>query len=190
MKNIIIGGVVRGGKTTLANLIVKNNNYSKVESDTIVNAFDKVFPDFEITHKNPNLTRLKYEPFLHEILNGFYKDLKYCNNVTVFPGSQFLPENLINYPHLDHFIVIFLGIEGISPQELVKKIRENDTENDWTYKKSDEWLLHFCEKIIKESEKIKQDCQKYGFLYFNTFQNRDKTLNEILNTINELKNIK
>ena len=42
MKNIIIGGTVRSGKTTLSNLIRERFGYSKVESDTIVNAFDEV----------------------------------------------------------------------------------------------------------------------------------------------------
>ena len=105
MKNIVIGGTVRAGKTTLANLIREKMGYSKVESDTIVNAFDKVFPQFGITHKNAELAREKYEPFLFEILNGFCKDLKYSRNITVFPGSQFLPENLSRYNKLDKYIV-------------------------------------------------------------------------------------
>ena len=107
MKNIIIGGTVRAGKTTLANLIREKMGYSKVESDTIVNAFDKVFPQFGITHKNAELAREKYEPFLFEILNGFCKDLKFSGNVTVFPGAQFCPENLSRYNKLDKYIVIF-----------------------------------------------------------------------------------
>jgi adenylate kinase family enzyme len=107
MKNIIIGGTVRSGKTTLANLLRDKYNFSKVESDTIVNAFDKVFPEFGITHKNPDLTKEKYQPFLFEILNGFCKDLKFANNITVFPGSQFSPQNLSSYEKLDKYIVVF-----------------------------------------------------------------------------------
>lgn len=67
MKNIIIGGTVRSGKTTLTNLIVQNFKYSKCESDTIVNAFDKVFPELGITHRNAELARKIYEPFLFEV---------------------------------------------------------------------------------------------------------------------------
>ena len=141
MKNIVIGGTVRAGKTTLANLIREKMGYSKVESDTIVNAFDKVFPQFGITHKNAELAREKYEPFLFEILNGFCKDLKYSRNITVFPGSQFLPENLSRYNKLDKYIVIFLGIDATTPESLLSKIREYDTENDWTYNKAIQKML-------------------------------------------------
>ena len=187
MKNIIIGGTVRSGKTTLANLIRNKFGYSKVESDTIVTAFDKVFPEFGITHRNAELAREKYEPFLFEVLNGFCRDLKYAGNITVFPGSQFLPENISRYEKLDKYIVVFLGVNASSSEELLKTIRENDSENDWTHKKTDEWMLRFCENIIKESDKLKADCEKYGFHYFNTYYDRDKVLNSICELIKELE---
>lgn len=187
MKNIIIGGTVRSGKTTLANLLKERFCYSKVESDTIVNAFDKVYPEFGITHKKPELAREKYEPFLFEVLNGFCRDLKYCDNVTVFPGSQYLPENLSRYQKLDRFIVVFLGINANSAKELLEIIRQNDTENDWTYKKDDEWMLSFCENVIRESDKLKQECEKFGFYYFNTFYDRGAVLNQICNQIDKLQ---
>ena len=128
MKNIIIGGTVRSGKTTLSNLIRERFGYSKVESDTIVNAFDEVFPEMGITHRNADLARKKYEPFLFEILNGFYRDLKYTNNITVFPGSQFLPENIYKYEKKDKYIVILLSlllaltlfIQNISINSIIK----------------------------------------------------------------------
>ena len=187
MRNIIIGGTVRSGKTTLANLIREKFYYSKVESDTIVNAFDRVYPEFGITHKKAELAREKYEPFLFEVLNGFCRDLKYAGNVTVFPGSQFLPENLSRYEKQDKYIIIFLGLCGATPKELLNTIREHDTENDWTHKKDDEWLLRFCENVIRESEKIKADCEKYGFLYFDTYKDRKHTLEEICELIKTLQ---
>lgn len=187
MKNIIIGGTVRSGKTTLANLIVQNFKYSKCESDTIVNAFDKVFPELGITHRNAELARKMYEPFLFEVLNGFCKDLKYANNVTVFPGSQFLPENLSRYEKLDRYIVVFLGINANKPEDLLKTIREHDTENDWTHKTTDQWMLGVCKNIIEESEKLKADCEKYGFYYFNTYENRDSVLNQVCDLVRQLQ---
>lgn len=183
MKNILIGGTVRAGKSTLANLIRNKFKYSLVESDTIVNAFDVVFPELGITHKKAEITRERYKPFLFEILNGFCRDLKYNQNVTVFPGAQFLPEQINEYPKKDKYIVIFLGISDASPQELMAKIREMDTASDWTNKRSDEQLLNNCKNIIKESINLKNDCEKFGFYYFDTFNNRSKTLNKIVEMI-------
>ena len=187
MKNILIGGTVRSGKTTLANLLREKYAYSKIESDTIVNAFDKVYPEFGITHRDAKLARERYEPFLFECLNGFCRDLKYAKNITVFPGSQYLPENISRYEKKDKYIIIFLGLDSITPQELLNKIRENDTENDWTYAKSDDWILKFCEKVICESEQLKVDCKKYGFYYFNTFKDRNHVLNSICDLVGKLQ---
>lgn len=187
MKNIIIGGTVRSGKTTLANLLRNKFGYSKVESDTIVNAFDKVFPEFGITHREAEKTRDKYEPFLFEILNGFCRDLKYAGNITVFPGSQFFPSNLAGYDKLDKYIVVFLGINAPSAEAMLRVIRKYDTENDWTYKKDNEWMLRFCNNIIQESQKLEQECKKYGFYYFNTFDDRTLVLNKICDIIKNLQ---
>lgn len=187
MKNIIIGGTVRSGKTTLANLVREKLGYSKIESDTIVNAFDVAMPEIGIRHKTPERTREIYEPFLFEILNGLNRDLKYGGNVSVFPGSQFLPENISRYEKKDKFIIIFLGVGDCEPKELLKKFRENDKESDWTSKKDDEWLLVSCEKIIKESDEIKKQCEKFGFYYFDTFKNREEVLEEICEKIENLQ---
>lgn len=185
MKNVLIGGTVRSGKSTLANLIRNKFKYSLVESDTIVNAFDIVYPELEITHKKPEITREKYKPFLFEILNGFCRNLKFNENVTIFPGSQFLPRHIYEYSKKDKFIVIFLGVSDAIPQELMNKIREMDTPFDWTTKRTDEQLLNNCKNIINESINIKNDCKKYGFYYFETFKNRSETLNQILKLVEQ-----
>lgn len=188
MKNVIIGGTVRAGKTTLANKIARELHYSTCESDTIVHAFHKVFPQLGIVHNKPEQAREKYKPFLFEVLNGFLKNLKYCNMITVFPGSQFLPKHINEYSKKDKYIVIFLGINDVSAKELLATMRELDTENDWTHKETDEALLKHCQKIIKESNELEQECKKYGFYYFNTSKNRAATFDIIVDMIKK-KNI-
>lgn len=183
MKNIIIGGTVRAGKSTLANLIRLKFKYSICESDTVVNSFHKTFPELGIVHNKPVEAREKYKPFLFELLDGFCKGLKYYNNVTVFPGSQYLPRHINEYEKKDKYIVIFLGINDASPEELLKKMRETEKPHDWTQKESDEQLLKICSNIINESIELEKECKKYDFYYFNTFYNRDKTLRKILKII-------
>ena len=183
MKNIIIGGVVRSGKTTLANLLREEFSYSKCESDAIISAFQNAFPSLNINHKDKVLSRKNYEPFLFALLDGFSKDLKYTKNVTIFPGAQFLPENLSRYKNIDNYIVIFLGLDGITPEGLVESFKTFDTVNDWTFKKDDKWLYEHCKNTIEESNKLKKDCEKFGFYYFNTFHNRQQTFDEIKDLI-------
>lgn len=49
--------------------------------------------------------------------------------------------------------MIFWGINASSKEELFEIIRTNGNEYDWTYKKTDEWLLNFCDNVIKEKWK-------------------------------------
>ena len=184
-RNIIIGGTVRAGKSTLAERIVKELGYSICESDTIVNAFDKAFPELGIVHRRPEEAREKYKPFLHEILTGFYRTWKYQGIPTVFPGSQFLPSTIDEYSRKEHYIVIFLGINDVTGEELLSKIREMDTEKDWTFKENDEKLLKHCNKIIEESKTLENECKKYGFYYFNTFADREKVFDGIIEMLKE-----
>ena len=186
MKNIIIGGTVRAGKTTLSTMINHQLGYSLVESDTIVNAFDVVFPELGIVHNKPKQAQEIYKPFLHEVLNGLYRTLKYSNAVSVFPGSQITPEGMNEYEKKDKYIIIFLGMNDSTPEELFKTIREHDTENDWTFKREDEKLLSDCREIIRLSNGYEEGCKKYGFYYFATSKNRKETLQKIVDWIKQI----
>ena len=161
MRNIIIGGTVRSGKSTLANLLRKELGYSLFESDTIINAFHKTFPELGIVHNKPEQAREKYKPFLFEILNGFCKGLKYHGNPTIFPGSQFFPKHINEYQNKESFIVIFLGMNDTTPEMLMQKIRQTEDETDWTHKETDERLLKICKSIIEDSLELKKECEKY-----------------------------
>lgn len=39
------------------------------------------------------------------------------------------------------------------------------------------------QSIVNESRKLKEDCQKYGFYYFDTFNDRTATLNNIVEIV-------
>jgi len=187
MKNILIGGTIRAGKSTLAYLIKNKLNYSVCECDTIVNAFHKVFPDLGIVHNKPKEARENFKPFLYQLLNGFLKGLNWYNNVTIFPGSQFLPNQIDEYPKKENYIVIFLGINDVKPEDLAKTIRDNESEFDWTQRESDESLLALSKNIIDESNYLKNECAKFGFYYFNTYFDRENVFNSIINLIEELE---
>ena len=74
-------------------------------------------------------------------------------------------------------------MSDVEPLVLMKKIREMDEQHDWTHKRTDEQLLNNCKEIISESKKLKEDCQKYGFYYFDTFENRQFVLEKITKII-------
>lgn len=52
MKNIIILGAARAGKSTLAQMIHRKYNYSIISIDSFVSALRDSFPSLGITHSN------------------------------------------------------------------------------------------------------------------------------------------
>lgn len=183
MKNVIIGGSIRSGKSTLCEKLHHELGYSVVESDTIVTAFDKVFPELNIKHNNPKLTKQNYAPFVNALLSGFHKGLTFHNIPTAFCGAQFLPQSLSEYKNINNFLVIFLGITDITAQELFFNIRQHDKATDWTSTAPDEKLQLYCNEIIKTSNFYKEECKKFNFAYFDTGLNREQAFNNVINYI-------
>ena len=78
MKNIIILGVARSGKTTLARMIKKRySNYNIIDGDCIRNAFEKSIPEVNINHVNGSGMIEKFPDFC---LKLFEYQIKEHNN--------------------------------------------------------------------------------------------------------------
>ena len=80
MKNIIILGTARSGKTTLANMLHKEYNYSIVSIDSFVSALRDGFPNLGIAHSNTE-EKFKLLPkfvltYMNKIINE-YQEVKF-----------------------------------------------------------------------------------------------------------------
>ena len=66
MKNIMIFGICRTGKTTFSRMIQKKlRNYQIIEVDTIISALQKTIPDIPIGFIHDNLKENKLPEFLN-----------------------------------------------------------------------------------------------------------------------------
>lgn len=74
MKNIIIFGTSRSGKTQLAKLLSTKLNYSIVMVDSLVSAFQNSMPELEINHTNRDGKSINnLEPFLLAYIKSINK---------------------------------------------------------------------------------------------------------------------
>ena len=188
MKNVYIGGTIRSGKSTLSKMLYHQLHYSVFEMDSIVHSFTKVFPELGINEKHPENLEENFKPFAYEVLKCCDKDRKYSNIKVCINGFHLSPKALSEYKKVDKLIVIFLGMSDVTKEQLLENIKATQEDGDWTKEKSDESLLHICRKIIETSKALKQECEKYGFLYFDTSLNRNETLQSIVDYL-EKENI-
>ena len=183
MKNIIIFGICRTGKSTISKMIQKEfKNYQIIEVDTIISALQKTIPDLPIGFIHDNLKENKLPEFLNLLIqkniNKNGEDLGFIIN-----GDSILPEDLLKYFDLKNVIVYYFVTEKLSPEQILQNCRKFDSEKEWTTRRTDTELLdHF--RFYKNIEKeIIMECQKYNIKYVDTSENREMKLNQLLDNV-------
>ena len=187
MKNIIIFGEPRSGKSTLANMIVDRFNYQVIHVDSIRDTFKKIYPELDIAPDRA-IKNKKFQLFLQEYL--YRNTIKEERNKYgyVMEGCETSVCDCNELYNNDNNIIYFLGQINITSKELFNNIRNNDSNHDWTFNRSDDELMEICKKIILNSKKQKKECEKYHIKFIDTNCNRNKVLNEILNDIEIINN--
>ena len=187
MKNIILYGSSRSGKSTLAKLICKELNYSYVSIDKLVTAFEQAFPDLQINHKDRTGKSVEnLEPFLFAYLRSLSHFSKTQDNICyVIEGSYINIEKLLTQHFFKRYKLLVLLHDDIDKQELFKNIRKHDCDIDWTYELTDEELDVYCQNILNNSNNIKEICKKNNITYYDTSKNREEIFKKILKEISE-----
>lgn len=183
MKNILILGICRTGKTTFSKMIQKEfRDYQIIEVDTIISSLQKTVPNVPIGFIHDNLKENRLPEFLNLLIqkniNKNGKELGFIIN-----GDSILPEDLFKYFDLKDMIVYYFVTEKLSPEQILDNCRKFDSQEEWTTRRSDEKLLnHF--KFYKDIEKkIISDCKKYNIKCIDTSLNRKIILSQLLDEV-------
>ena len=182
MKNIYIVGVPRAGKSTLSKLIKeKYPIYNQFSFEATRNGFIDSQPELHMENRNSEARKT----ILPKHLLSFSKwnsTILYCPSLVEgdFCSIQELYE-LVD----ENDLIICLGLGCRSVEEIVSGIKQNDKEDDYTKEWSEEKLAsHFHD--ITEKDKINYEfCIKNGIDYYDTYLDREKKFEGILNKISQ-----
>lgn len=185
MKNVIIFGCPRAGKTSLAKMLNEELKYNIISIDSIVTAFQAVFPEMGITHHAPiDEKSKKFSPFLYEYFKRAIWE--YTDRKFVLEGWHNLPDYFMPFINKEEFVIVCLGYPNADEEEMFKKIRENDTEHDNTKNTSDEKLKKLIhDSKIEKSKILKQQSIKWGIPFFETDKDRQEQLKNVFKYIKE-----
>lgn len=180
MKNILIFGICRTGKSTFSKMIQKKfTNYQIIEVDTIISALQKTIPNIPIGFIHDNLKENKLPEFLNLLIqkniNKNGKELGFIIN-----GDSIMPDDLFKYFDLKNTIVYYFVNEKLSPNQILENCRKHDSNEEWTTRRTDEELLNHFKFYKKIENKIIDDCKKYNIKCIDTSENRKIILNELL----------
>ncbi len=185
MKNILVIGAARSGKTSLSKLLAKEKGYSVISIDDIVSGLE-AYPELNISHNsNDVLTSSNLAPFLikyfTELSEGdkFYDGIKYVIEGTHIDFEKLMPL-LQNDKYKEKYEIIGLTINNETAEDLYNNMKKFDTEDDWTYWVKDEDLIGDAKYIVEKNKEFKKKFHEYNIKTYETSDNREKVLDKIV----------
>ena len=200
MKNILITGTGRAGKSTLARKISEELNYFVINNDKLIATFAEAYPQLDIKFGNGEKNTKNIAPFLGHFLGMFSSHegggLLPCThgglkeNPFVWEGAHFDFEQVSSIFERygigslkENFILIGLLVHEKTVDELVSDLKKYDTKHDWTYGFDDDALREIAKDNISYSQSITQDLTKYGFTIYDTSIDRELVLDRIVEDV-------
>lgn len=186
MKNILIMGIGRAGKTTLSNIIKdRYNSYNIVHSDSLKWALIRAKGQEKYYREKVNIQKeFEHSEYFQRVLLEFYNSL-IRNDIkgygTILESGQLHPKLVREMIDFNTTNVICLGLGNLNKEQIVDLCFEHDTEKDWTYGLKREYIAKHAENWYKRNEMLKKECPKYGIKYVDTSVNRLETLNNLAN---------
>jgi hypothetical protein len=203
LKNIIIVGPSRAGKTTLAKKLNEELGYFVISVDKLVAMFQGAYPQLDIRlNWNREKTADNLAPFLGHFLGAFSSSHGVANELNLrahaVKGNRFVLEGgYFNFEKIlpilktyeieelkDHFLLIGLVQNKKTAEAFFDDFRKYDTEDDWTYGFDDDELREYAsQEAIPFSRSMTDYLLKYGFTIYDTSTERAQVLNQIAEDI-------
>ena len=203
MKNIIIAGPGRNGKTTLARRISEELGYFVINLDKLMTAFDRAYPQLDVRIAwDYDKATANVAPFIGHFLGMFTSDYGMADDLNlrkhavkvnrfVLEGGHFDFEKIL--PILktygieqlkDRFILVGLVQNNKTADEFFNDLRKYDAEDEWTYGMDDDELSELIRKdFIPSNRFMSEYLVKYGFTIYDTSGNRERVFDRIIEDI-------
>ena len=205
MKNIIIAGASRTGKSSLAKKINAELNYFSISIDKLVAVFQEAYPQLNIrlAWDRDKMTD-NIAPFLGHFLGMFssadgrgllpYSHGAVENNRFVLEGGYYNFEIISSILNLygadkmkDKFALIGLVQNKKTSDDFVADFKKYDTENDWTYGMNDDELQDIAKDAVSFNKSMSYDMKNHSFNIYDTSVDREKVFDSIINDIKNNK---
>ncbi len=185
MKNILIMGIGRAGKTTLSKMIKdKYNGYNLIHSDALKWAMIRAKNEEQYYRENIDKQKeFEHGEYFQRTLLEFYNSSirKDTNKYGyILESGQLHPKIVKEMIDFNNTTVLCLGLGDFKPEDMVKQCVMYDTKESWTYGLSEEYLLKHAMDWYSSNEMLKVECQKYGIKYIDTSKDRENVLKKIL----------
>lgn len=175
MKNILICGVAKSGKSYLAKMINKDHKFNYIPLDYFTSSFKHNIPEAGITSDVviDKESSKKLGLFLSRIMDTM--DSIENEERYLIDSAHLYPRNIVEYVDRSKWDIYFLGYPNITVEDKFMYIREN-VKGGWPAKRKDEELKETLAKLIEISKEIEEECKLYSvnFIDVSRFEDLDK----------------
>ena len=180
MKNIIIVGVPRSGKSTLSKLIKETYpNYNQFSFEAIRNGFIKSLPDLDMGNRRSEARKKVMPEFIMEMIH-------YNNTMLSSPSlveGDFCTIEELGKLTTEDDLVICLGLGQRNIDDIVNAVKSHDKESDYTYTWDEKRLsMHFQDSPKRDKQNYEY-CKLNNIKYYDTYDNREEVFKTILDDI-------
>lgn len=166
---LLIGGCPRAGKTTLSVRLAKEGGFSRISLDSISDALIQGFPEILIEDPtDQEECATKKFAFFQSFIGSLLNDAELYGINSVLDMYDFTPEHVHRLPFRDRLEVWFLGFPELSVSEIRRVIRQYAAPTDWIAQVDEDYLTVVAERIHRFNQKLKKQCQDYGYPFVDT----------------------
>lgn len=166
MKNILVLGVAKSGKSYFAKKINKDRKYNYIPLDYFASSFKYNIPESGITSnviidKDSSRKLAKYLSRVIEIID--YVD----NEKYLIDSAHIYPEDIVKYIDRNKWDIYYLGYPNISVEDKFTELRKY-VQSGWPAKKNDDELKDTLKELINISKEIEKQCIKYNLTFIDS----------------------
>lgn len=176
MKNLLVLGSARSGKSTFARMVHQKLGYNIVAIDALVSAFQETFPEIGIKHHG--ICNNLISPFVASYIHSLVESHPGCKFVV--EGWHMHPDNAVKLINRDLFDMVVLGYPKLTSEEAFAIVRKTEKPSDYTVNMNDEYLLDLLYRHINHSQQFQKDCSELGLDFVDTSYNRQEVLDNLL----------
>jgi hypothetical protein len=200
LKNIIIAGASRTGKTTLAKMLNARFGHFVISLDKLAAVFDGAYPQLDIRlNWNREKTTDNIAPFIGHFLGAFSSGHGVPRELNLkahaVEGNRFVLEGAyVNFDKIlpvlktygvnelrERFTLIGLSQNNKTADEYVRDFKKYDAADDWTYGLSDDELRDYAvNDAIPFNREMTAHLLEHGFTVYDTSMEREKVFARII----------
>lgn len=165
MKNILLLGASRCGKSTIGSKLAKSlKGYSYFTTDHVVEALDLLYPDKKGEHDRDLISGLRWALFDREKCFNNRRGIYY-----IWEGGGLGYEYVEKFLNCEDVVIAYVGKPKMTIQQHFDEVRYWDKIiPSCTTKKSDEEVWDWCSKMHDKMQRDMAFCKQHNLIYIDT----------------------